>query len=201
MDIKGKLQYLVPIALVAGLFVGAGSLMLGSQDGGSPQTGASATLTLCEDAAVSHHSTEIRGVYVVNSGDVTAAMDDNLEDDPAGLVVAEFTTDGGTADVDWGTSYQLIVRVYGQENEVSNDVANMQVGIDGDYWGNGDGSVTLGETDSDGDNCVSRTKVAGPFDVGGDDHISANFEGNSGGFTLDRDETADISEILLQAYF
>jgi hypothetical protein len=153
------------------------------------------------------NSTEVRGVYVVETADVSAALSDNLESDPNNLVVDSFTADGGSASVDWGVEYQLIIATYGEENEVSNDIANMRCGIDGDYWGDSNGSV---DTPGGADNCSDEVRLTttddgfsatDPFLVGGDNHIYVNYQGNSGGFTLSRDETATIDEILIQTYW
>lgn len=196
---KGLLAIVVVGALIAGGAIGFLGLTSQTAEGDD------ATLTF---EGTDHHSTEIRGVYVVASGDSSAALNDNLESDPSGLVVASFTSDGGSASVDWGTEYQLIIYTYGEENEVSNDIANLRCGIDGDYWpsGGGNGSVAF-----PGDNCSEEERLttgddgfapaSDPFLVNGDNHIAVNYLGNSTGFTLARDETASIDEILLQAYY
>lgn len=182
-----RLKKLIPVFLVAGLIVGvAGFTLMGSET-----AEADSTLEM-ESSSGGFGSTALGDIYIVEQSDASSAIQDNLANDPIGYVVASAdASEGFSIDLDWGTNYVMIVSASGQDNEVSADITNMRVGIDGDYWGDGDGSV-----DMPTENAFDRVQYASDTD-----HIYVNFQMTDTGFTLDRDETASVNEILLQAYF
>lgn len=194
------IKELTIFGLILGVGLGAAVMLNAPAEGDAPYEGGLATITLGPAEYDGHYSSEIKGVFIVKDSDRSGNENDNLLDDPSGIVAGYALSDASFStgiSVDWGVTYVVVIAVWGDNTDTSLDKNYMRVGIDGDEWGNDDGTIDWATENIGSSN--SYWYNAAYFDVGGENHIAVNFWDTTT-FSLNRDETLTVDNVMYQVF-